>query len=62
MPKRDVLIRSAGPDDLLALLDPYRHLNPDDPVIDPARANERFAAIPTQPGARLRNGLGGESL
>ncbi|PKA41207.1 GNAT family N-acetyltransferase [Rhizobium sullae] len=53
MPKRDILIRSAGPNDLLALLDLYHHLNPDDPAIDPARANERFAAILAQPGMTI---------
>ncbi|MHC2296813.1 hypothetical protein ACVJBD_001019 [Rhizobium mongolense] len=28
MPKRDIMIKPAGPDDLQALLDLYRHLNP----------------------------------
>jgi hypothetical protein len=31
MPERDIMIKPAGPGDLQALLELYRHLNPDDP-------------------------------
>ncbi len=53
MPKRDIMIKPAGPGDLQALLELYRHLNPDDPAIDPAWASDRFSTILAQPGMTI---------
>lgn len=43
-------IRAASRDDLPALELLYSHLNPADPALDPALANERMSAILAQPG------------
>ncbi|ULJ72725.1 GNAT family N-acetyltransferase [Rhizobium gallicum] len=53
MPKRDIMIKPAGPGDLQALLELYRHLNPDDPAIDPAWASDRFSTILAQSGMTI---------
>jgi hypothetical protein len=43
-------IRAASRDDLPALELLYRQLNPADPALDPALADERMSAILAQPG------------
>ncbi|APO75527.1 GCN5-related N-acetyltransferase protein [Rhizobium etli 8C-3] len=60
MSKQDIMIRHAGPGDLQTLLELYRHLNPDDPAIDPARASDRFSAILAQPGMTIFVALAGD--
>jgi len=50
MPDRDFIIRPAVRGDLPGLMALYRHLNPTDPVLDEASAEERFSAILAQPG------------
>ena len=41
----DIAIRPAGRADLAAMLALYRHLNPDDPEPDPARAGAAWSAL-----------------
>ncbi|MBC7281371.1 GNAT family N-acetyltransferase [Hoeflea sp.] len=54
MPTRESIeIREAEARDLPALLDLYRHLQPDDPEIDAALAKSRFEQIRAQPGMLL---------
>ncbi|MDM9621729.1 GNAT family N-acetyltransferase [Rhizobium sp. S96] len=43
-------IRRAAADDLESLIELYRHFNSGDPVLAPARAEERFTAMLAQPG------------
>jgi GNAT superfamily N-acetyltransferase len=50
MTDRDFIIRAAARSDLPGLMTLYRHLNPTDPVLDEALAEERFSAILVQPG------------
>jgi GNAT superfamily N-acetyltransferase len=50
MTDRDFIIRPASRSDLPGLMTLYRHLNPTDPVLDEALAEERFSAILVQPG------------
>jgi GNAT superfamily N-acetyltransferase len=40
-----VIIRPARPDDLLGVLDLYRHLNPDDPQPDADKAESAWSAL-----------------
>ncbi|MFB9952250.1 GNAT family N-acetyltransferase [Rhizobium puerariae] len=46
----NLAIRAAGDGDLDSLLKLYRHLNQDDPILEPALAEERFSAMLAQPG------------
>jgi GNAT superfamily N-acetyltransferase len=41
----DMIIRSAGPADLPGMLMLYRHLNPSDPVVEPAQAETPWADL-----------------
>jgi GNAT superfamily N-acetyltransferase len=41
----DITLRPAGHADLAGLLDLYRHLQPDDPVPDPAQAEAMWSAL-----------------
>jgi GNAT superfamily N-acetyltransferase len=41
----DITLRPAGHTDLAGLLDLYRHLQPDDPVPDPAQAEAMWSAL-----------------
>ncbi|KGF68017.1 acetyltransferase [Hoeflea sp. BAL378] len=50
MASADIEIREAGPGDLPALLDLYRHLQPDDPDMDEDLARTRFAQMLGHPG------------
>ncbi|PDV90094.1 GNAT family N-acetyltransferase [Rhizobium sp. H4] len=50
MPDQDFAIRPATAGDLPGLAVLYRHLNPTDPVLDKAMAEERFSAILAHPG------------
>ena len=54
-------IRAAKADDLPALLALYGELNPADPPLDPAVAEERMAAILSQPGMRIFISFSGEA-
>lgn len=56
---RDIIIRPAVRGDLPGLLSLYRHLNPTDPVLDEAFAEERFSAMLAQPGMTVFIGLAG---
>lgn len=49
----DVTLRPAGPGDLAGLLALYAELNPADPPLDEAAAQERFTAMLTQPGMTI---------
>lgn len=49
----EVVIRPAGPADLQGLLALYAQLNPADPPLDAARAEEIFACILAQPGMTI---------
>jgi len=49
----DIVIRPAVAADLPTLLALYRHLNHDDPDMDPRLAKERFAAISAHPGMTI---------
>ena len=49
----DTVIRPVNAADLPTLLALYRHLNTDDPEIDPALAEDRFAAILAHPGMTI---------
>ena len=60
MPDRDFIIRPAARGDLPDLMTLYRHLNPTDPVLDEASAEERFSAILAQPGMTVFIGFAGE--
>jgi len=57
-----LVIRSAEAGDLQGLLGLYRELNPSDPVIDRARAEERFGVILAQPGMTVFIGLADEAI
>ncbi|MBY5407040.1 GNAT family N-acetyltransferase [Rhizobium leguminosarum] len=59
MPDQDVIIRPAARGDLAGLMTLYRHLNPTDPVLDEAIAEERFSAILAQPGMTVFIGIAG---
>ncbi len=59
MPNQDFAIRPATADDLPGLTVLYRHLNPTDPVLDKALAEERFCTILAQPGMTLFIGFAG---
>ncbi|HEY0123210.1 MAG TPA: GNAT family N-acetyltransferase [Rhizobium sp.] len=48
-----VVIRPAAAGDLPTLLALYRHLSHDDPELEPALAESRFAEILTQPGMTI---------
>lgn len=50
VPDHDFAIRPATAGDLPGLAVLYRHLNPTDPVLDKAMAEERFSAILAHPG------------
>ncbi|MBY4632560.1 GNAT family N-acetyltransferase [Rhizobium croatiense] len=50
VPDQDFAIRPATAGDLPGLAVLYRHLNPTDPVLDKAMAEERFSAILAHPG------------
>ncbi|MBY4606084.1 GNAT family N-acetyltransferase [Rhizobium sp. 9T] len=50
VPEQDFAIRPATAGDLPGLAVLYRHLNPTDPVLDKAMAEERFSAILAHPG------------
>ncbi|MEZ2130548.1 MULTISPECIES: N-acetyltransferase family protein [unclassified Sinorhizobium] len=57
MPVVDFSIRPAASGDLPALLALYRHLNPDDPELDPQVANDRFDRMLNQPGMTVLIGF-----
>ncbi|MDE1996293.1 MAG: GNAT family N-acetyltransferase [Rhizobiaceae bacterium] len=48
-----VVIRPVADGDLPTLLALYRHLNTEDPAIDPAEAEKRFSEILAQPGMTI---------
>ena len=50
MASAEIAIREAEPGDLPALMDLYRHLQPDDPDMDEDLARARFAEMLAQPG------------
>ncbi|OHV23565.1 GNAT family N-acetyltransferase [Rhizobium sp. RMa-01] len=50
VPNLDFAIRPAAAGDLPGLTILYQHLNPTDPFLDRAMAEERFSAIIAQPG------------
>ncbi|MGR8925169.1 N-acetyltransferase family protein [Rhizobium leguminosarum] len=60
MTDRDFVIRPAARSDLPGLMTLYRHLNPTDPVLDEALAEERFSAILLQPGMTVFIGYAGD--
>ncbi len=60
MTDRDFVIRPAARSDLPSLMTLYRHLNPTDPVLDEALAEERFSAILLQPGMTVFIGYAGD--
>ncbi|MBP2444708.1 GNAT superfamily N-acetyltransferase [Rhizobium leguminosarum] len=60
MPDQDFAIRPATAGDLPGLTTLYRHLNPADPVLDEATAEERFSAILAQPGMTVFSGFAGD--
>ncbi|MGO4133344.1 N-acetyltransferase family protein [Rhizobium brockwellii] len=60
MTDRDFIIRAAARSDLPGLMTLYRHLNPTDPVLDEALAEERFSAILAQPGMTVFIGYAGD--
>ncbi|MDL2397348.1 GNAT family N-acetyltransferase [Rhizobium mayense] len=49
----DIVIRPVAAGDLPTLLALYRHLNHDDPDMDPQLARDRFAAISAHPGMTI---------
>lgn len=53
----DLVIRAAEIGDLPRLLALYHELNPTDPVMDRAHAEERFQAILAQPGMTIFVGV-----
>ena len=59
MPDQDFVIRPAAAHDLEGLIVLYRHLNPADPALDRATAEERLSAILAQPGMTLFIGFAG---
>ncbi|NNG70270.1 GNAT family N-acetyltransferase [Rhizobium laguerreae] len=59
MPDGDVIIRPAVRGDLPGLLALYHQLNPADPVLDEASAEERLSAILAQPGMTVFIGVAG---
>ncbi|EJC80502.1 acetyltransferase [Rhizobium leguminosarum bv. trifolii WSM2297] len=60
VPDQNFAIRHAAPSDLPGLTTLYRHLNPTDPLLDEAVAQERFSAILAQPGMTLFIGFAGD--
>jgi GNAT superfamily N-acetyltransferase len=60
MTDRDFIIRPASRSDLPGLMTLYRHLNPTDPVLDEALAEERFSDILAQPGMTVFIGYAGD--
>ncbi|MGZ2381302.1 N-acetyltransferase family protein [Rhizobium brockwellii] len=60
MTDRDFIIRAAARSDLPDLMTLYRHLNPTDPVLDEALAEERFSDILAQPGMTVFIGYAGD--
>ncbi|MDV4153651.1 N-acetyltransferase family protein [Rhizobium brockwellii] len=60
MTDRDFIIRAAARSDLPGLMTLYRHLNPTDPVLDEALAEERFSDILAQPGMTVFIGYAGD--
>jgi GNAT superfamily N-acetyltransferase len=60
MTDRDFIIRPASRSDLPGLMTLYLHLNPTDPVLDQALAEERFSAILLQPGMTVFIGYAGD--
>jgi predicted GNAT family acetyltransferase len=59
VPDQNFAIRGAGAGDLRGLTTLYQHLNPTDPVLDEAVAEERFSAILAQPGMTVFIGFAG---
>ncbi|MBU4527237.1 MAG: GNAT family N-acetyltransferase [Hoeflea sp.] len=57
---RDVEIRSAGPDDVSALLNLYRELQPDDPEMGENLARDRFNQMLAHPGMVVFLAFAGE--
>jgi GNAT superfamily N-acetyltransferase len=55
-------IRTAEAGDLAALLALYKDMNPGDPAIDPAVAQERFASMLAYPGMRVLVGVTDDAL
>ncbi|MCH4545542.1 GNAT family N-acetyltransferase [Rhizobium changzhiense] len=53
-------IRAVAAGDLPGLTILYQHLNPTDPVLDKAAAEERFTAILAQPGMTVFIGFAGD--
>ncbi|MDV4177456.1 GNAT family N-acetyltransferase [Rhizobium brockwellii] len=60
MTDRDFIIRAAARRDLPGLMTLYHHLNPTDPVLDEALAEERFSDILAQPGMTVFIGYAGD--
>ncbi|MEK1892825.1 MAG: GNAT family N-acetyltransferase [Rhizobium sp.] len=57
----ELIIRAAKARDLPGLLALYRELNPADPTIERAQAEERFGAILAQPGMTVFIGVAGKT-
>ncbi len=57
----ELVIRAAEMGDLLGLLSLYHELNPTDPVMEHAHAEERFQAILAQPGMTIFLGVVGQA-
>lgn len=61
MPAGELVIRAAEIGDLPRLLALYHELNPTDPVMDRAHAEERFQAILAQHGMTIFVGVAGQA-
>ncbi|MCS3741407.1 MULTISPECIES: GNAT family N-acetyltransferase [unclassified Rhizobium] len=61
MPTGELVIRAAEIGDLPELLALYHELNPADPAMDRAHAEERFQAILAQPGMTIFVGLASQT-
>ncbi|RDJ11375.1 GNAT family N-acetyltransferase [Rhizobium grahamii] len=62
MPAGEFVIRTAEIGDLPALLALYHELNPADPAMDRAHAEERFQAILAQSGMTVLVGVAGQAV
>ncbi|ACI56039.1 GCN5-related N-acetyltransferase [Rhizobium leguminosarum bv. trifolii WSM2304] len=60
VPDQNLAIRPAVAGDLPGLTTLYRHLNPADPVLDKAMAEELFSTILAQPGMTVFIGFAGD--
>ncbi|MBX4888401.1 GNAT family N-acetyltransferase [Rhizobium bangladeshense] len=60
VPDQDFTVRPATAGDLEGLITLYHHLNPADPVLDRAKAEERFSAILARSGMTVFIGFAGD--